>query len=437
MKKEKLTIVIIGWHFNNENLYAQLKAEEKEISFLDFEYFIISHKKLEEIKTIDIKDIIRLGWKIIWSENKGWDWGGYQQFLRWQKKHGTLSNYYLFLHDDIEIKKPGFIKAFLKKIGTGLKVVGNSLPTKETEEVNYSILNPEILYWAKTKGFNIKSNKWKVVRGSCFFTVRDVVENVLLKMPIRNGPHVGLGNWSVKIFGGLIKDRYGKNVVGYLSSKERESEYIKESFRGKEKKQPLIEKLKKPIPKFIKKKLKGLKAPDSPPGLKLHLGCGNKHLSGYLNIDIKGKAADIKGDILELDFEKESVGEVLMVHVIEHIHFLKVEPFLKRVYKWLKKGGCLILEFPDVVKVSRQMLKIKHNTGRLQNPRSSARGFTESLKAKCLHLHATITNGGGWGWTVSTLKKLLMGIGFKKFYVEKPQFHRGSTKRGSRITAIK
>jgi len=61
------------------------------------------------------------------------------------------------------------------------------------------------------------------------------------------------------------------------------------------------------------------------PPLKLHLGCGRTILPGWLNVDI----VDLPGVDLVADFDScrtvplplgdDSVGEVLMSHVIEHV----------------------------------------------------------------------------------------------------------------------
>jgi hypothetical protein len=260
-----------------------------------------------------------------------------------------------------------------------------------------------------------------------------------MNMPVRYGSHCGFGNWSVKIFGALVRQRYGTEAVGYLSRKIRKSRYIDEEYRGRSS-EALIErsiykvksKCPRPLKRVMKRILKGQKSPPSPPGLKLNLGCGDKYREGYLNIDVNSQIADIHEDILNLEFDNESVSEVLMVHVIEHIDFSLVRPFLKRLFTWLREDGLLIIEFPDVLKVARCVLQFKGDIEKLENSPFGIRGFYgEPVHNMSIHEYHK------WGWTEISLKSLLGDVGFTKTYTEKPHFHGQRVKRDTRIVAIK
>lgn len=429
----ELTIVVCGWHFKNGDIYRKLINEVKYYHKLAAKYYIASHKKPEEIDKSFLNAITRLGWNVLYFENEGWDWGAYQQFLIWQKDNDTLSDYYLFLHDDIKIKKHGFIKAFLEKIQDGVNVVGNSVSISGVRK--YKMFFPEEVLWAEMKGFSIKSNEWDVVRGSCFFTTKDVVENILIEMHIRKGLDIVFANSSLRIFSGLVRDRFGDKSVGYIGDSPRSSIYIDEEHRGN-RKMSLKERIKSLLHPYINRTLikrilrfKKVAPVKSGMGLKINLGCGTQCLAGYFNVDIDSPYADQNADILQLEFDDNSVAEVLIVHVIEHIDYVKVEPLLKKIYSWLRLDGQLILEFPDLIKCCRLILKMKNKPEKIQHSPCGAQGlYGGNPKKSAYDIHK-------WGWTKTTMVPLLKKTGFRKVYVERPEYY--VPKRDVRIVAVK
>jgi predicted SAM-dependent methyltransferase len=57
--------------------------------------------------------------------------------------------------------------------------------------------------------------------------------------------------------------------------------------------------------------------------MKLNLGCGDKILPGYVNVDVvetrAGKRPDVLCDLHALDpFKSDTAEEILAVHVVEH-----------------------------------------------------------------------------------------------------------------------
>ena len=88
--------------------------------------------------------------------------------------------------------------------------------------------------------------------------------------------------------------------------------------------------------------------------VRLNLGCGDKILPGYINIDTvssrAGKQPDVNADIRDLRKIKSFIAdEILVVHVIEHFYFWEVIPLLKSWRRLLKPGGKLILECPNLL----------------------------------------------------------------------------------------
>jgi len=87
--------------------------------------------------------------------------------------------------------------------------------------------------------------------------------------------------------------------------------------------------------------------------MKLHLGCGTKILSGFLNIDARPFDNAIMDNVQTLDsYTENSVDLIYACHVLEHIRRLKIANVLKRWHEILKPGGKLRIAVPDFEKVA-------------------------------------------------------------------------------------
>lgn len=431
MNVPKLSIVVCGWYFKDHQFYELIKNEIADLNNVKAELYIASHRKKTEIPETIIKKLINEGWKIEWFENEGWEWGAYQQFLKWQENQCNFTDYYLFMHDDINIVQNGFINAFLEKINAGAVVVGNSpsvTPEKQTRN-RY----PEDLFFANSKGFTINCEKWKVVRGSCFFTTGAIASSVLGEMPIKKGKRIDIANSNLRIFGAKITEEYGLDAIQYLGETPRNSQFIYEEFRG-DQKTNFRKKILNVLPRAVIKLMLDFKysikvEPVSPCfGLKVTLGCGSDPLPRYINVDLDTKYSDISANLLSVDFEKQTVAEVMMIHVIERINYSDLKPFLSKIYEWLKPGGQLIIEFPDLIKVCHWIKRNKRHPHMLTD---SPFGM--------ITLYGPQDKGEPWKhrwcWTFVTIKPFLRDIGFRQVFEEKPRFH--VRKLDSRIIAVK
>jgi len=97
--------------------------------------------------------------------------------------------------------------------------------------------------------------------------------------------------------------------------------------------------------------------------IKLHLGCGTFYFSDYINIDypstehnIMQVKADIYTDIKELSCSTELVDEIRLHHVFEHFNRVTALAMLIRWHSWLRVGGVLRIETPDIEGSARQLL---------------------------------------------------------------------------------
>lgn len=82
---------------------------------------------------------------------------------------------------------------------------------------------------------------------------------------------------------------------------------------------------------------------------KLHLGCGTKHLKGYINIDIRYlPGVDEVNNIRFLrNYKENSVDEIYACHVLEHFGRWEYKEVFKRWFEILKPEGKLRLAVPN------------------------------------------------------------------------------------------
>jgi len=79
--------------------------------------------------------------------------------------------------------------------------------------------------------------------------------------------------------------------------------------------------------------------------VRLHLGAGDRHWPGWLNIDIVGDV-DIRSDVRKINLDDECADEISAIHLFEHIERKDV---LNTVAEWkrlLKRKGTISLEMP-------------------------------------------------------------------------------------------
>ncbi len=103
---------------------------------------------------------------------------------------------------------------------------------------------------------------------------------------------------------------------------------------------------------------------DEPPpaARRLNLGCGDKILDGYVNVDVvaarAGKAPDVMCDLRRLEpFADDSVDEVLAVHVVEHFWRWEVLDVLREWVRVLRPGGRMVLECPNLLTACEELLR--------------------------------------------------------------------------------
>jgi predicted SAM-dependent methyltransferase len=86
-----------------------------------------------------------------------------------------------------------------------------------------------------------------------------------------------------------------------------------------------------------------------PKPLKLHLGCREKKIHGYVNIDIRPEVEpDVIDDCFILSsFENNTVDVIYTCHMLEHCPRDKYKDVLRKWYALLKPKGVLRISVPD------------------------------------------------------------------------------------------
>jgi len=150
--------------------------------------------------------------------------------------------------------------------------------------------------------------------------------------------------------------------------------------------------------------------------MKLHLGCGQIYLKGYLNIDfplnkhnVQNKSvADKHADILKLSYPENSVEEIRLHHVFEHFTRPIACALITKWYRWLKPNGVLRIEVPDFQRTAKAIL----------NPLNISEKKLKAIR------HIFGSHEAKWaihceGYTSKSLSILLKMYGFKIIKIDK------------------
>ncbi len=153
---------------------------------------------------------------------------------------------------------------------------------------------------------------------------------------------------------------------------------------------------------------------------KLHLGCGARILPGYINIDLYRCEADLQLDITDLSyFEDDSIDEIYLNAVFEHLYSFEQEKALSEWHRILKQGGVIkidsIPDFDEVIKA--YIAQTNGNTRKIFDLEEAMRythgEYGEADKIGGLHKDL---------FTKKKVKKLLENAGFEITHIESLQW---------------
>lgn len=105
----------------------------------------------------------------------------------------------------------------------------------------------------------------------------------------------------------------------------------------------------------LRARWKSVTSPKNDFSHKLHFGCGQRKLSGWLNVDLINSDYDIDLSCGYLPFESNYFEVAVSQHVVEHLEIqLELIPLLQELHRTLQARGEIWLSCPDMQKVCEQ-----------------------------------------------------------------------------------
>jgi hypothetical protein len=150
--------------------------------------------------------------------------------------------------------------------------------------------------------------------------------------------------------------------------------------------------------------------------MKLNLASGQMYLEGYINIDNMSMyngsmKVDKQADIFTLEWEDNTVDEIILSHFAMYIELNEMNQLLKKWYGWLKDRGKIIIETGDVKAISKYILET-------DDPDSinGSNGVMQLFGWES-------TKGHKWAWCEQTLGLSLFQAGFRDIQTGRGHFH--------------
>jgi len=128
---------------------------------------------------------------------------------------------------------------------------------------------------------------------------------------------------------------------------------------------------------------------------KLHIGCGEKYLDGWVNTDgYEEHGADLYFDFSKpFPLEGNSFDAIVSQHAIEHTNYAGGINFLKESFRVLKPGGKARISCPDLELVIKNYVKSKE-TKKLEYADTWDNWNKLDYRTACQHINEIIS---GWG----------------------------------------
>lgn len=156
--------------------------------------------------------------------------------------------------------------------------------------------------------------------------------------------------------------------------------------------------------------------------VRLNLGCGDKILRGYENVDVVasrlGRTPDVLCDLHDLAvFPDDYADEVMAIHVVEHFWRWEIEDVLREWVRVLKPGGSMVLECPNLISACEEFLRDpERHSGQGQEGQRTMWVFYGDPAWKDPYMNHR------WGYTPESLKALMEAVGLVEVRQEPAQY---------------
>ena len=95
-----------------------------------------------------------------------------------------------------------------------------------------------------------------------------------------------------------------------------------------------------------------------PPSSRLHLGCGERKIAGWLNIDVSQSDFDVDLACGQLPFSDNVFDVIVSQHVIEHLELQsELIPLLHEIHRVCQPGAAVWFSCPDLEKVCQAYIE--------------------------------------------------------------------------------
>ena len=149
-------------------------------------------------------------------------------------------------------------------------------------------------------------------------------------------------------------------------------------------------------------------------GLRLHLGCGDVNILGWVNIDARSfdhvHLVDL--DLNLNSFVDHSVQAIYLCHVLEHFPIREIVPLLKLFKRKLCIDGYLYLSVPDFAKICDKY-HASDDISAIHHPLMGGQDYQ-------FNYHKSI-------YDFTSLSSLLISVGFNNVHAWDPHTTFGST----------